>query len=72
MICAPNWFIPRISGSFPSTVWSAWKITVLPEPPESRTIAPWFCSACHSMSAPALALTAVGSTASAAMPIVTP
>src|SRR5258708_4165939 len=57
MICAPYCSMPRINGSLPLTSWSAWKVTVLPDPAESRIIAPWSCNACHSMFAPALAAT---------------
>ena len=40
IICALSCSMPWISGSPPETCWSVWKITVFPDPPESRTIAP--------------------------------
>ncbi len=64
--------MPWISGSFGLTFWSVWNATLLPEPPKSRIIAPWFRISCQSMLAPALAFTAAGSTALAGIPIVMP
>jgi hypothetical protein len=54
------------------TFWSTWNATLLPEPPESRSIAPWSRISCHSILAPALAFTSAGSIALAGIPIVMP